>query len=294
MILLGGAKDDPNLECLSITANKNKIEVIDMRHDFLESPAMSWRPESNGCNFLPNNRDCIGAFIRYDFFSSLIDPSNRISARAQGWFHSVQGFLLSNLDVKIFNRNINQLALFKPAVLQRAATLGIDIPNTIFTNILEEISVLDKNEWIAKPIAGGDYCYLLEDAINVEPDNKGNFSMPGIVQEKLAQPEIRIYVVGDFSIAFEVESKSLDYRILQDANLSVATKNLKEIDYLKKLLSELGMDFGAADFKTDPKTGNLKFLELNTSPMFAKFDEVCGGKISEAMIFHLVSRPKTN
>ena len=44
------------------------------------------------------------------------------------------------------------------------------------------------------------------------------------------------------------------------------------------------MDFGAADFKTDPETGELCFLEVNTSPMFAAFDQVAGGKLAEAIL----------
>ena len=49
------------------------------------------------------------------------------------------------------------------------------------------------------------------------------------------------------------------------------------------------MDFGAADFKTDPDDGDLVFLELNTSPMFARFDAACGGALCRAMVEHLSS-----
>jgi hypothetical protein len=49
------------------------------------------------------------------------------------------------------------------------------------------------------------------------------------------------------------------------------------------------MDFGAADFKTDPETGQLVFLELNTSPMFARFDQVSGGQVCAAIIHELTA-----
>jgi D-alanine-D-alanine ligase-like ATP-grasp enzyme len=49
------------------------------------------------------------------------------------------------------------------------------------------------------------------------------------------------------------------------------------------------MDFGAADFKTDPDTGQLVFLELNTSPMFARFDLVSGGQLCAAMVHELTT-----
>jgi D-alanine-D-alanine ligase-like ATP-grasp enzyme len=54
-------------------------------------------------------------------------------------------------------------------------------------------------------------------------------------------------------------------------------------------MTRLGLDFGAADFKTDPDTGELIFLELNTSPMFAKFDLVSGGQLTAAIIQELTA-----
>ena len=52
-------------------------------------------------------------------------------------------------------------------------------------------------------------------------------------------------------------------------------------------MSRLGMDFGAADFKADPDTGQLLFLELNSSPMFARFDQISGGQLCAAIIQEL-------
>ena len=48
------------------------------------------------------------------------------------------------------------------------------------------------------------------------------------------------------------------------------------------------MSFCAVDFKTDPATGELAFLEANTSPMFARFDAVSEGRLCEAMVHQLM------
>ena len=53
-------------------------------------------------------------------------------------------------------------------------------------------------------------------------------------------------------------------------------------------MAEFRMTFGAADFKTDPDTGELCFLELNTSPMFAHFDQVSDGAVCRALLHHLL------
>ena len=55
------------------------------------------------------------------------------------------------------------------------------------------------------------------------------------------------------------------------------------------LMRDLRMDFGAADFKTDPDTGELVFLELNTSPMFARFNQVSEGRLAADMVRQLLS-----
>ncbi len=54
-------------------------------------------------------------------------------------------------------------------------------------------------------------------------------------------------------------------------------------------MAELQMDYGAADFKTDPETGELVFLELNSSPMFARFDLEINGQLSRAVAAELSS-----
>jgi glutathione synthase/RimK-type ligase-like ATP-grasp enzyme len=63
----------------------------------------------------------------------------------------------------------------------------------------------------------------------------------------------------------------------------------QEVSRLRNLMSRVGLDFGAADFKTDPETGQLVFLELNTSPMFARFDQVSGGKTCDAIVAELTA-----
>jgi len=47
-------------------------------------------------------------------------------------------------------------------------------------------------------------------------------------------------------------------------------------------MAVLKMDFGAADFKSDPKSKELIFLELNSSPIFVKFDPVLDGALCES------------
>ena len=48
------------------------------------------------------------------------------------------------------------------------------------------------------------------------------------------------------------------------------------------------LDEAAADFMRDDATGEWCFLEVNSQPMFAAFDDVCDGRLCDAMIDHLL------
>ncbi len=60
------------------------------------------------------------------------------------------------------------------------------------------------------------------------------------------------------------------------------------IEGLDRLMETLGMTYGAADFKTDPETGGLNFLEINSSPMFVAFDNASGHAVSDAILDFLL------
>jgi hypothetical protein len=197
----------------------------------------------------------------------------------------------------------------KPAALVLAREAGLRIPQTWVTNEVSKLAGNGVNhsqpegerrenvnqednqlgKMIAKPVLGGDYCYSLPEALVKTNLRNGLAAVPAIVQKRLIAPEIRIYVIGESAFAFEVRSGSLDYRVNQDAELILLPEVPTELAMLRKLMLRLGMDFGAADFKTDPETGQLVFLELNTSPMFARFDQVSGGQVCAAIIHELTA-----
>jgi hypothetical protein len=47
------------------------------------------------------------------------------------------------------------------------------------------------------------------------------------------------------------------------------------------------LNFSALDFKTCQRTGRLKFLEINTGPMFVAFDKAANGELADGMIHAL-------
>lgn len=288
-LLLAGGDDDPNLDALANAAAKAGVELLKLQMPSGESPAFCWDPAAgaprlSGREFKPS-----AAFIRYDVFAGMKDPRPAVNSRALAWYQTLMGWFLSEPGIRIFNRDISQVAANKPASLVYAREAGLSIPATLITNEVGSFSAGQMDSLVAKPVAGGDYCHSLADALKKTELRGGLAATPAIVQKRLVPPEIRIYVIGQFAFAFEVRSSSLDYRVNQDAELFLLPEVPKEVGMLRKLMSRLGMDFGAADFKTDPDTGQLLFLELNSSPMFARFDQASEGQLCAAIIHELTA-----
>lgn len=286
-LLLAGGCADPNLGVLAAAAQKAGIDVLDLRLPLTESPAFCWNPQEAVPWLSDRPVHVTGAFIRNDVFAAMKDPRPVVTSRALAWFQTVLGWLLSQPQIRMFNRNLTQAASNKPAVLAGAFHAGLRIPPTLVTNDPGKFSGGFMESGIAKPVLGGDYCYLLSDALATTDLRSGLAPRPAIVQKRLVAPEVRIYVIAQAAFAFEVRSPSLDYRVNQDAELILLPEVPQEVSLLRKLMVKLGLDFGAADFKTDPDTGQLCFLELNTGPMFARFDQISGGKICDAILQEL-------
>jgi hypothetical protein len=188
----------------------------------------------------------------------------------------------------MFNRQTSPLAASKPAVLLLASRIGLPIPQTRITNVQVVIASMSDGH-VAKPVGGGDFCYDLAELLPRVQFRNGAASVPSIVQNRLVGPEIRIYVIGDRTFAFEMRSKSIDYRLKQDVEVIPVAPVPGEVQMMIELMHKLGLNSAAADFKTDSRSGRLIFLELNTCPMIARFSYATNGTLADAMIDWLMN-----
>jgi glutathione synthase/RimK-type ligase-like ATP-grasp enzyme len=288
LLLIAGGLLDPNLQALTEAADALGAPWLDGRVPAGSSPPFHWDLSLGERAPLPwgGNQVPTGAFVRHDVFAAMADTRPAVSQRALGWSTCWQGWLLAHPQVRVFNADMSVVAHNKPAALMRARACGLRTPDTWVSNDVALLKARLDQPAIAKPVAGGGYCHTLEEAV---ADVHAAYSaMPALIQPRLVAPELRVFVVGQQPMAFEVSSPSLDYRALQDAEVEPVPVPEPEAQALLALMRELRMDFGAADFKTDPATGALVFLELNTSPMFARFDAACGGVLAACMVQHLL------
>lgn len=292
MILIAGGEADPNIRSIAgrmaARGLDGRVLLVGAEHD----PLVDWDLPSDRLTVDGEEVRPAGGFLRQDVFGAMADPRPAVAQRASAWFTAVHGWLLAHPGARILNRDaVRQIN--KPYHLSLAAACGLPVPHTRVTN---DLAALDAEveagaRRIAKPVAGGGYTQPLEELLETTPRRDGRAASPAIVQPRLEQPEVRIYGVGGRFIPFRVISDELDYRTTRETRvepLPVDDVDRALVDGLARLMETLGMTFGAADFKTDPETGTLRFLEINSSPMFVAFDKASEHAVSDAILDFLV------
>ena len=261
---------DKQVQVLPVLLEENKIPNIvwDMQLDQLSL---------NGKIITPT-----AILLRHDTFNSVSDPNVSYT-----WFQTIRSWALAHQNTSFFNKQY--IGMNKSYNLVMAKQVGLTIPRTLISNQVQSFQQVEQpDQYIIKPVTGGKYTITLADFLTDE-NLKKNTQLPLFyLQNRLIQPEMRIFGIGKQFFAFNIQSGLLDYRIDQSVEVTAVEVPKRLSRKLALLMEHLNLDYGAADFKTCPKTGKLIFLEINSNPMFAKFNQVSNGAICRAMIdWHL-------
>lgn len=287
MILVAGGDADPNLGSLLERAEARGIPHRMVGVGAEGNPSLVWDLQADRLVVDGVEVHATGAFIRYDVFTQMQDKRPAVAARASAWFTTLHGWMMAHDGVRLLNRDVAR-QMNKPFYLALAQRSGLEIPETLVTNDVAALEARSaERRMIAKPVTGGGYTKPLEELLGTVESRDGRTASPAIVQERLEQPEVRIYGVGGRFLPFAVRSAALDYRDADDTRvepLSPGDVDPALLAGLERLMGTLGMTYGAADFKTDPVTGRLRFLEINASPMFVGFDRVSDHAVSDAIL----------
>ncbi len=294
MIIIAGGSSDHNIGRVA-----DAVAARGYDHAVIHTDAavpLRWRFNAEAGLWLDDADLSKGAhslFIRYDVFQkadspfSAQVPSAMRSVIASNWHDAIKGWALASPNVRVLNHESADSDVNKIRNMVYARELGFDLPRTWVSNDLKAIP--DPENWIVKPASGGEHTRLLRDVLNASARKVWEAELrPWIVQEKLAYPELRIFKVGAWFFSFRIMNNSLDSRANLEGMAMEAVPTPSDLmDKMTALTRRLGLDYAAADFKTCPKTGILKFLEINTMPMLTGYDNVCGGQLSDALAIHL-------
>jgi len=229
-------------------------------------------------------------FMRHDVFLQMSGKIRHAQAAALNWYNTIKGWELSHDEVRGFNKTSFGAENTKLHNLYLAKRVGLAVPETLITNEFDRAAAAMRGALIEKPVAGGEYTMRLDVLRDRLKHAEATARYPRFVQSKLGRPELRVYRIGDEMISFHLTSRDLDYREHNRVKLTVAMAPRGIQRKLRALTDRLALDFAAADFMRNRK-GEYCFLEVNTQPMFAAFDQVAGGRLCDAIIDHLMRRP---
>lgn len=283
-LLIAGGTADANLEALADAARARGLAVRALLVEDGKAPVFEWDLARGALRVDGTPLDARSAFFRADAFGPMGSRRQLAGYRAQAWYEAISGWLLARPDIRALNRASLRWHTAKPHVVALARECGLDVPRTRVTNDLAGLARARAGAWIVKPIGGGEYTRTLEAALALARGADFGFSGPAIVQERLVPPELRVFAVAGRYLGFEVISPELDYRVDRNPKIVPRAVPAKLASGLARLMARLGMDWGAADFKADPLTGALKFLEINSNPMFWGFDRAGGGNVRAALL----------
>ena len=287
-ILVTGRDADPNLASLLAGLQNRGVTYETLLVGANTYPYVTWDVSTDVLSI--NGEGCHprAIFIRHDMLTNPTAQQSGLGQRAASWFTTIMGWALAHPMVRILNRACGQHITNKLQVLIMARQVGLAIPSTRITNDAEFLThEVKAHELVVKPVNGGDYTRKLATVLRRAPVKEGSLASPAIVQEMLMSPEVRVYRINGRAFPYKLVSNALDYRSTSDCevtSLEVSDLPVGLIDKLALLMDLLQIDFGAADFKSSPQTGELKFLEMNKDPLFAAFDRVSNGRLSDAII----------
>jgi hypothetical protein len=291
MLLIAGGALDPHVRCFVDAVRQRGLPASEALLGPGQLPAVAWALEADRLEVDGRVIEPSAVFHRYNVFSTSSDATDAAgsaaSFRAQAWYAAWQGWLACHPDVRAFNHRHGSTT--KPQQLVLAKRAGLAVPATLIANAISLRDIAQRDMLIAKPVAGGGYAHTLREALAGFPDGATVLPAPAIIQARLVPPETRVFVVGDRLFAFDIAADTLDYREAAETRVTPVPVPPSIGPALLALARTLGLDFAAADFKADPATGAPVFLEINSQPMFARFDHAADGALVDAMIDWLVA-----
>lgn len=175
---------------------------------------------------------------------------------------------------------------FQLALLQRA---GLPVPDTIWTNDADQVRRFAKGRRIAyKPVGGGAATKELLDKDLTDERLQSLRGAPVTFQELLPGDNYRVYCLDGAIVAvFRIVAEALDYRQNEEV-LEQATVPDEILEQCLRGAEVLGLRWTGIDLRGDEE-GHLKFLEMNSSPMFLGFDATGGTDILGSLVAALAS-----
>lgn len=195
----------------------------------------------------------------------------------------------TELGVPVYNPPSPEWRLAKPFQLAVLEQAGLPVPRTLWTNDPAEVRRFAAGGRIAyKPVAGGAATKELRPEDLTDERLRTLRGAPVTFQQLLQGDNFRVYCLdGEVIACLRITSNALDFR----QNEEVVEETSLPAEVLDSCLTAseaLGLRWTGMDLRDDG-SGTLRFLELNSSPMFLGFDARAGTGILDALVDRLAA-----
>lgn len=300
-VLLVGSPHDPHIDQVARGLKDRDVEVVVLDAlSFPDTPTISLGDRLD--SIAVDGRDAgrpAAVYLRDVYSQPLAFGVDADGEMSENWRRTLVAFrekahvmypLLgrwAELGVPIYNRmasNWRHAKAMQLALLQQA---GLPVPETVWTNDPERVRTFAAGRRVIyKPVAGGAATRELGPEDLTEERLTALRGAPVTFQELLDGENIRVYVLdGEVIACVRVLSESLDYRQNEDV-MELFELPPEDRDRCVRAAEILEMRWTGIDLKRGAD-GRLRFLELNSSPMFLGFDRNAGTGILDALVARL-------
>tara|TARA_R110002049_G_scaffold4601_3_gene31785 strand:+ start:48033 stop:48878 length:846 start_codon:yes stop_codon:yes gene_type:complete len=281
MLLIVGGESDPNTQRVVDQAHIRDLAYYFLNTDEPDSHRIAWDFEKPELTLSQTTVRPTAVFLRYNVFAGV--PATNLAA-----FDVVQSFSLAWPDINLLNRRTTTDLNNKSKNLRLAIDVGFEIPDTLVMGNLSPLATMpDPQSRIIKPLGGGAHTQSVDKIAN-DPQQLAMLG-PQFVQSRLSGENLRIFSIGGNQFCFHLESDALDYR--EDAGVDVKLMPVPPalIDPTRELVERIGFDYCALDFRCKESFVDPVFLEINSFPMFVRFDDAGENCLVDAMLDFLTT-----
>jgi len=281
MLLIVGGDSDPNTRRMVDQAHLRGVDYFFWDTDHEDSTRIAWDFESKRLDLGAHVLHPTSVFLRYNVFAG--DPTRNLAA-----FEMIQSYVLAWPEIKILNRESMTDANNKSKNLRLARDVGFEIPKTLVMGDLTPLATVpDPHARVIKPLSGGAHTQSVADVFRDEQVLAG--LGPQFVQTKLEGENLRVFSIGSSQFCFHLQTTKLDYR--DDSEVEVVQVEMPPslVEPTEKLARRIGFHYCALDFRCEMGMNHPVFLEVNSFPMFVRFDDAGKNCLADAMLKFLAS-----
>lgn len=281
-LLIVGGNSDPNTRRVVDQAMQMGIEFLFWDTDQAGCLDIAWDFESPELDLGVNRIQPKAIFARWNVF----DGDSQVNLAV---YETILAYLFAWPQVQMLNRFSINDSNNKSFNLRLGLQVGFEIPESIVMSNLQPLTSMPSPESrIAKPLGGGAHTRCVADL--AQDAAALALPTPQFIQTKLPGENLRLFSIGGQLTCFHLVTSMLDYREDQQVEVVQVDVPSELVEPTRRLVARKKFDYCALDFRCR-KLGTRSspfpepvFLEVNSFPMFVRFDDAGQNCLAAAIL----------